>query len=36
MFELTVPASETDHTVGPANARVIVTEYGDFECPNCK
>lgn len=36
MFELTVPASETDHTVGPAHARVIVTEYGDFECPNCK
>ncbi len=36
MFELTVPASETDHSVGPAHARVTVTEYGDFECPNCK
>ena len=36
MFELTVPTSETDHSVGPANARVTVTEYGDFECPNCK
>jgi protein-disulfide isomerase len=22
--------------IGPANARITVTEYGDFECPNCK
>jgi protein-disulfide isomerase len=36
VFELTVPTSETDHSVGPAHARVTVTEYGDFECPNCK
>jgi protein-disulfide isomerase len=36
MFELTVPASATDHTIGPAHASVTVTEYGDFECPNCK
>jgi protein-disulfide isomerase len=36
VFELTVPASEIDHTVGPAHASVTVTEYGDFECPNCK
>jgi protein-disulfide isomerase len=36
VFELTVPASASDHTVGPAHARVSVTEYGDFECPNCK
>jgi protein-disulfide isomerase len=36
MFELTVPASATDHTIGPAHALVTVIEYGDFECPNCK
>jgi protein-disulfide isomerase len=35
-FELTIPANATDHSIGPANARVTVTEYGDFECPNCK
>ncbi len=35
-FELTIPANATDHSIGPSNARVIVTEYGDFECPNCK
>jgi len=36
VFELTVLVSEIDHTVGPAHASVTVTEYGDFECPNCK
>ena len=36
MFELTVPANATDHTIGPAHASVTVIEYGDFECPNCK
>jgi protein-disulfide isomerase len=35
-FELTVPVNATDHTIGPAHARVTVVEYGDFECPNCK
>jgi protein-disulfide isomerase len=35
-FELTVPVNATDHLSGQANARVTVTEYGDFECPNCK
>jgi protein-disulfide isomerase len=36
MFELTVPASASDHTIGLVHASVTVTEYGDFECPNCK
>lgn len=35
-FELTVPVSATDHLLGPAHAPVTITEYGDFECPNCK
>jgi protein-disulfide isomerase len=35
-FELSSPVSPGDHAIGPANARVTVVEYGDFECPNCK
>jgi len=36
LFELTIPANATDHSIGPTNARLTVTEYGDFECPICK
>ena len=35
-FELTIPVTATDHLIGPEHAPVTVTEYGDFECPNCK
>ena len=27
--------SPVDHVIGPPNARVVVIEYGDFECPSC-
>ena len=33
---LTVPPEPTDHSQGPEHARVVVVEYGDFECPSCK
>ena len=35
-FELTVPVTDADHSIGLADAVVTVVEYGDLECPNCK
>jgi protein-disulfide isomerase len=35
-FELVTAISDTDHLTGPAEAPVVIVEYGDFECPNCK
>jgi protein-disulfide isomerase len=35
-FTLTVPVDRTDHVLGPETARVVVVEYGDFECPSCR
>ncbi len=32
---LAVPVSAADHVAGPPHARVVVLEYGDFECPTC-
>jgi protein-disulfide isomerase len=32
---LAVPVSVTDHLAGPEHARIVVVEYGDFECPIC-
>jgi protein-disulfide isomerase len=34
--DLAVPLDPVDHVLGPAHAPVVVVEYGDFECPNCK
>ncbi|MDP9010270.1 MAG: DsbA family protein [Pseudomonadota bacterium] len=33
---LAVPPQPTDHSLGSEHARVVVVEYGDFECPGCK
>ena len=34
-LRLPVPVNENDHVLGPANATVIVVNYGDYQCPDC-
>ena len=34
-LKLAVPVNKTDHIVGPDTARVVLVQYGDFECPTC-
>jgi protein-disulfide isomerase len=33
--QLVVPPSERDYRQGALNARVLLVEYGDYQCPDC-
>ncbi|MEO6238009.1 MAG: DsbA family protein [Vicinamibacterales bacterium] len=32
---LSTPVGPEDHYRGPANAPIVLVEYGDYECPHC-
>jgi protein-disulfide isomerase len=33
---LAVPLRPHEHSKGSIHARIVLVEYGDFECPSCK
>jgi len=32
---LTIPVGERDHATGPISARLVLVEYGDYQCSYC-
>lgn len=35
LLKLAVPVNKTDHVLGRDTAKVLLVQYGDFECPMC-
>ena len=35
-YDLAIPISAVDHSLGAEHSPVTVVEYGDFECPSCR
>lgn len=36
MAKLSLPVGPEDHTLGPADARITLVEYGSYDCPHCR
>ncbi len=35
MSKLRIPVNEKDHQTGNPKAKVVLVEYGDYQCPHC-
>jgi len=35
MSKLRIPVSELDHRTGDQQGKVVLVEYGDYQCPHC-
>jgi protein-disulfide isomerase len=35
MSKLRVPVSDQDHKTGNGKAKIVMVEYGDYQCPHC-
>jgi protein-disulfide isomerase len=35
MAKLKLPVTDKDHQTGNAKAKIILVEYGDYQCPHC-
>jgi protein-disulfide isomerase len=35
MAKLKLPVTEKDHQTGNAKAKIVLVEYGDYQCPHC-